>query len=72
MIVSETTRETLQKRSKGYKVYNEEKLLVEVQNMNMNDPKKRRAIAIVALVIIVAMVATAIIPYLLVQLAEKE
>lgn len=34
--------------------------------MNMNDPKKRRTIAIVALVIIVAMVATAIIPYLLV------
>ena len=66
MIVSETTRETLQKRSKGYKVYNEEKLLVEVCKMNMNDPKKRRAIAIVALVIIIAMVATAIFPYLLV------
>ena len=40
--------------------------------MNMNDPKKRRAIAIVALVIIIAMVATAIFPYLLVQLTEKE
>ena len=34
--------------------------------MNMNDPKKRRAIAIVALVVVVAMIATAIIPYLLV------
>ena len=34
--------------------------------MNMNDPKKRRAIAIVALVVVLAMVATAIIPYLLV------
>lgn len=34
--------------------------------MNMNDPKTRRKIAIVALVIIVAMIATAVIPYLLV------
>ena len=34
--------------------------------MNMNDPKKRSAIAIVALVVVLAMVATAIIPYLLV------
>lgn len=33
--------------------------------MNMNDKKTRRAIAIVALVIIVAMVATSVIPYLL-------
>lgn len=65
-IVKESVRENLQKRNKGYKVYNEEKLLVEVCKMNMNDPKKRRAIAIVALVIIIAMVATAIFPYLLV------
>ena len=36
--------------------------------MNMNDPKKRRLIAIVALVIVIAMMATAIIPYLIVQL----
>ena len=64
--MKESVRETLQKRNKGYKVYNEEKLLVEVFEMNMNDPKKRRAIAIIALVIIIAMVATAIIPYLLV------
>ena len=34
--------------------------------MNMNDPKTRRKIAIVALVVVIAMVATAIIPYLLV------
>lgn len=34
--------------------------------MNMNDPKKRRVIAIIALVVVIAMVATAIIPYLLV------
>lgn len=34
--------------------------------MNMNDPKKRRLIAIVALVIVIAMMATAIIPYLIV------
>ena len=34
--------------------------------MNMNDPKKRRVIAIVALVVVIAMVATSIIPYLLV------
>ena len=34
--------------------------------MNMNDPKKRRVIAIVALVIVIAMMATAIIPYLIV------
>jgi len=34
--------------------------------MNMNDPKKRRVIAIVALVVVIAMIATAIIPYLLV------
>lgn len=34
--------------------------------MNMNDPKTRRKIAVVALVIVVAMVATAIIPYLIV------
>lgn len=34
--------------------------------MNMNDPKKRRRIAIIALVVVIAMVATAIIPYLLV------
>lgn len=34
--------------------------------MNLNDPKTRRKIAIVALVIILAMVATSIIPYLLV------
>lgn len=34
--------------------------------MNMNDPKTRRKIAIVVLVIIVAMIATAVIPYLLV------
>lgn len=34
--------------------------------MNMNDPKKRRVIAIVALVVVIAMMATAIIPYLLV------
>ena len=34
--------------------------------MNMNDPKTRRKIAVVALVIIIAMVATAIIPYLIV------
>lgn len=34
--------------------------------MNMNDPKKRRIIAIIALVVVIAMVATAIIPYLLV------
>ena len=33
--------------------------------MNMNDPKTRRKIAIVALVIIVALIATAVIPYLL-------
>lgn len=34
--------------------------------MNMNDPKTRRKIAIVALIVVVAMVATAIIPYLIV------
>lgn len=34
--------------------------------MNMNDPKKRRMVAIVALVVVIAMIATAIIPYLLV------
>lgn len=34
--------------------------------MNMNDPKTRRKIAIVALVVVIAMVATAIIPYLIV------
>ena len=34
--------------------------------MNMNDKKTRRVIAIVALVIIVAMVATSIIPSLIV------
>ena len=34
--------------------------------MNMNDPKKRRVIAIIALVVVIAMVATAIIPYLFV------
>ena len=33
--------------------------------MNMNDPKTRRKIAIVALVVVIAMVATAIIPYLI-------
>lgn len=38
----------------------------EVYVMNMNDPKTRRKIAIVALVVVIAMVATAIIPYLLV------
>lgn len=34
--------------------------------MNMNDPRTRRRIAIVALVVVIAMVATAIIPYLIV------
>lgn len=34
--------------------------------MNMNDPRTRRKIAIVALVVVIAMVATAIIPYLIV------
>lgn len=34
--------------------------------MNMNDPKTRRKIAIVALVVVIAMVATAIIPYFIV------
>ena len=39
--------------------------------MNMNDPKKRRVIAIVALVVVIAMMATAIIPYLLVQKLKR-
>lgn len=34
--------------------------------MNMNDPKTRRKIAIVALVVVIALVATAIIPYFIV------
>lgn len=34
--------------------------------MNMNDPKTRRKIAIVALAVVIAMVVTAIIPYLIV------
>lgn len=34
--------------------------------MNMNDPKNRRMVAIVVLVVVIAMVATAVIPYLLV------
>lgn len=34
--------------------------------MNMNDPKNRRKVAIVVLVVVIAMVATAVIPYLLV------
>lgn len=34
--------------------------------MNMNDKKTRRVIAVIALVIIIAMVATSIIPALMV------
>ena len=41
-------------------------LINEVFTMNMNDPKTRRKIAIVALVVVIAMVATAIIPYFIV------
>lgn len=33
--------------------------------MNMNDKKTKRLIAIITLVIIIAMVATSVIPYLL-------
>lgn len=33
--------------------------------MNMNDKKTKRMVAIIVLVIVVAMVATSVIPYLL-------
>ena len=34
--------------------------------MNMNDKKTKRRVAIIVLVIVVAMIATSVIPYLLV------
>lgn len=56
----------MQKWNKEYKVYNKEKMINEVFVMNMNDPKTRRKVAIVALVIVIAMIATAVFPYLIV------
>ena len=42
-----------------------EKLEKEGKHMNFNDKKTKRIIAIVIMVVIVAMVATTIIPYLM-------
>ncbi len=38
----------------------------KVEHMNFNDKRTRRIIAIVIMVVIVAMIATTIIPYLMV------
>jgi len=42
------------------------RLKKKVENMNFNDKRTRRIIAIVIMVVIVAMIATTIIPYLMV------
>lgn len=50
-------------KSIEYKKYS--KIRKEGKNMNFNDKKTKRIIAVVIMVVIVAMVATTIIPYLM-------
>ena len=55
----------LQKKHKKYRI---QKILMnnkEGRKMNFNDKKTKRMIAIVTMVVIVAMIATSIIPYLI-------